>query len=96
LQVTASRYETAARAAPSWSELKRPRFAQEGDPAELTFQSGIERPEQELFESAPARELARLQSWATEHGWPILKDSPAKLEVVVSEHFAISKSLVPA
>jgi len=76
--------------------LKRPRFAQEGDPAELTFQSGIERFEQDLFESALARELARLQSWATEHGWPILRDSPAKLEVVVSEHFAISKSLVPA
>jgi hypothetical protein len=87
---------TAVRALPSWGNLKRPRFAQEGDPAELTFQSSIERPEQDLFESMLARELARLQSWATEHGWPILKDSPAKLEIVVSEHFAISKSLVPA
>ena len=96
LQATASRHETAARAAPSWSESKRPRFAQEADPAELTFQCGIERPQQDLFESALARELARLQSWATEHGWPILKESPAKLEVVVSEQFAISKSLVPA
>jgi hypothetical protein len=96
LHATASRYVTATRTSPLWGDLKRPRFAEEGDPAELTFQSGIERPEQELFESAPARELARLQSWATEHGWPILKDSPAKLEVVVSERFAISKSLVPA
>jgi hypothetical protein len=96
LHATASRYVRAARALSSWGDLKRPRFAQEGDPAELTFQSGMERPEQDLFESALARERACLESWATEHGWPILKDSPAKLEVVVSEHFAISKSLVPA
>jgi hypothetical protein len=58
------------------------------------IEEGFSAAEQNGFMTDFARDLARLSQWTSEHRWPACH--ARDLQVVVSDKFRISKSLVPA